>query len=571
MSASSTDSQRRRLGPAWHRRVAGLHVMKVAGSQYEMGRQHGALVAEDVARGPLGYYRRYVQRIFAEGPVGPASPLVWAVIRGTVGRKVAAALPPETVEGLRGLADGSGLPMSRVLDGAVMPDSLVWLVSRLSSLSRCGSAAAHRATLGLGCTSALAWGSATADGRLLHARNFDYHGVRCWPATAAVIFFEPDDGQRFVAVTAAGVPTGGITAMNESGLTLTVHQHMFTDRAALGGVPVGAVGDRVMRNARNLDEAEEILDAHPPIGCWTYLVADGNERELLCHEQNPERRVSMRVREPETGFGYANVFLDPALGATEKALYGSYWRANTGRHRRVNDLLGKGKGDLGPSDLAAMLGDSNPETCRVSDPIANLMTVGSVVFRPEDGALWVGAGPAPTSHGSFEPFSLRAEDHAPELGAIDGSASSAGSAREAFEAYRLAFEAWFEDKAHARARAKIERARELAPGEPLYHCAAGLMALRCGDASAAAEAFDRALELGHAHEERVAAFHLWRGRAADLLGERAAAKRHYRACLRGPADGPVHRAAKRGVYRRYTRSSASRFAIDFTYVDVMAP
>jgi len=326
-----------------------------------------------------------------------------------------------------------------------------------------------------------------------------------------------------------------------------------------------------MRYAKSLDEAQEILDSQRPIGCWTYLLGEGKSREVLCHEQNPERRVSFRAGEPDTTFGYANVFLDPELGATEKNLYGSYWRANTGRHRRVNELLERGRGDLGPGDLAAILGDSNPETCRLSDPIANLMTVGSVVFRPEDGALWVGAGPAPTSHGSFEPFSLEAEDHAPELGAVDGSAFGADSARQAFAAYRLAFEAWFEDGDPALARREIARACELAPEEPLYFALAGLMALRSGDAPSAVGALDRALGLGHPHAERLAAFHLWRGRASDLVGDRAAALGHYRSCLDGPADAPIHRAARRGLRRRYRSSSSRRFAIDFTYADVMVP
>ena len=53
-------------------------------------------------------------------------------------------------------------------------------------LGRAGPAVAHRVALGLGCTSAIAWDDATADGKLPHARNFDYHGVSCWPDTASV-------------------------------------------------------------------------------------------------------------------------------------------------------------------------------------------------------------------------------------------------------------------------------------------------------------------------------------------------------------------------------------------------
>ncbi|MFN7973316.1 MAG: C45 family peptidase [Acidobacteriota bacterium] len=288
-----------RLGPAWHRRVRDLHVLKVKGSFLEMGRQHGALLGDAIREGPVPYYRSFIERM--AGPV--AGPLVVAMCKRVLGWRLVRRMPDFARETIRGLAQGSGIPEAELREGCTMPDALLWLVARMIQAERAGLAVDYRALAGLGCTSAIAWGDATTDGRLLHARNFDYHGVSCWPRAAAVIFHEPAEGQRYVSISSAGVPLGGVTAMNAAGLTLTVHQHMFTDGTRLGGTPIGVIGDVIMRDAQDLDDAERILASHRPVGCWTYLVTDGNRREVLCWEENPRRGVARRVGEPEGTFG----------------------------------------------------------------------------------------------------------------------------------------------------------------------------------------------------------------------------------------------------------------------------
>ena len=352
-SAADLSSPTPTDGP-WYKRVHGLHVLKLKGGFYEMGHQHGELLRDHIPDGPLPYYRTYIERIM--GP-SPLSKLLWPVLNRTIGARVARAIPDFVTDTLRGLAHGSGIPERDILAGATMPDSLMWLAARLLGFRSVGPALHHRLAMGLGCTSAVAWGDATADGRLLHARNLDYHGVNSWPKTAAVIFHEPDDGQRYVSVAAAGVPLGGITAMNASGLTLTVHQHMFTDATRLGGTPIGFVGDLVMRHADSLEEAERILRAHTPIGCWTYLVTDGNRREVLCWEENPDRQVAHRVPQGEGTFSYTNIYIDPELGGTELDVYGSYWRHNQGRWARAKARLAEGRGSLDPTAMAGILAD----------------------------------------------------------------------------------------------------------------------------------------------------------------------------------------------------------------------
>ena len=53
----------RRAGKGSHRRVGDVHVLSLAGSDHEMGRQHGELLADEIRRGPIPYYRRIVEKL----------------------------------------------------------------------------------------------------------------------------------------------------------------------------------------------------------------------------------------------------------------------------------------------------------------------------------------------------------------------------------------------------------------------------------------------------------------------------------------------------------------------------
>jgi tetratricopeptide (TPR) repeat protein len=565
---ASPDQEKTTFGPAWHKRVHGLHVVKLSGSFYEMGRQHGALLSDAMRTGPVPHYRTFASKLLGADQLGPLGPHAFNLVQRTLGGRVGKHLPDFALETVRGLADGSGMSHQEILDGCTMPDSLLWIVSRLIQLKGPGPAVQHRVALSLGCTSAVAWGDATRDGKLLHARNFDYHGVGSWPKSAAVLFHEPEAGHRYVSVSAAGVPLGGVTAMNDAGLSLTVHQHMFTPEVSLGGTPIGVVGDEVMRKAKSLDEAEAILGRHRPNGCWTYIVTDGKTREVLAWEESPKRNVARRSRGDETTFGYANIYLDEELGKTEANLYGSYWRHNQGRHARANELLSKGRGSLDAEAMASILADPGDPRCRVRDSIAMVMTVGSVVFRPEDGVVWVGTGEAPTSHGTFVPFDLHDEDHAPRHGALRPGERQDEKARKAFEHYRLAYVAYVDEGNPEKARAEVDEACALAPREALYHAAAGLLAMAANDPGAALRDFDTALALGHPDEERRAAFHLWRGRARDLTDQRPEAERDYRRALSLRGDPPVHAAARKGLGKAYR---SKKLHVDLSLADVVAP
>jgi tetratricopeptide (TPR) repeat protein len=535
-------------------------VLRLAGDDYEMGYQHGALLKDAIARGPLPYFERYVERMLGTGFGGSLGKALSHGLSHTVGRKIAAGFPEHANRALAGLADGAELSQKNLRSAVTMPESYLWVLQQLLRF-RMPRLAPHHGVPLLGCTSAIAWGAATEHGRMLHGRNFDYQGVGAWDTEQAIVFHRPKDGQPYVSLSAAGVLFGGITAMNSSGLSLVVHQHMASDALALGGTPIGITGDLIMRHARNLDDARRILDDDKPSGCWTYVITSATDAAALFYETTPARKAALAQTEGVAA--YSNVYLDRSLSRTERELYPSHWRNNLARYRRARALLEARRGHIDENAIAAILGDPG-SGCRFEEAISVVMTVASVVFDPELGRMWVGTGRAPTSNNDYVAFDLSTEGPA-LLPPLTGGKLDAGS-HAAFEHYRKAYEAYFNADDLSAARQHLASASEKAPDQPLYFYMQGLLALLGKDASGARSSFDRALALSHDAPERVASFHLWRARAQDLLGQRDAAVNDYRDALRG--DPLVEKAAKRGLRRAYR---GRRFGVEFTLADVPMP
>jgi hypothetical protein len=556
------------LNPArQYERYAGFHVVRLAGDPFEMGWQHGALLKDAIARGPIPAFSKYVSRMVELSAPGPASPLLAKVANEAlwqgVGRTIASHFPAEAREAIEGLAQGADMDRDELWRAVTMPETYLFVIGLVLAARRPNVAPRFSVPI-CGCTSAVAWGSATADGRMLHARNFDYQGVGTWDAEPVIAFHRPTQGQRYVAVSSAGVLLGGITAMNEAGLSMVVHQHLASVDFDLGGVPVGVAGDRIMRCAENLNDAEKILNEHVPNGSWTYLVTSEREQDVLCHELTSKRRHAFRPAGPT--FGYSNIYLAAPLEGIEAHLYPAQWRHNTGRFHRANALLTAKQGSLVADDMAAILGDLGSTTCRFQDAISALVTVASVVFDARDGVVWAAEGRAPTSNHPFHAFSLREEAPLPARGTLNGGAAKDPAELRAFDAYRAAYEAHFDHDDLPRARELLAVASREAPGQWVYGFVSGLAALLGGDLAGADAHFARTATVAHPEGARRAALALWHGRVHDLRKRRTEALRAYREALLG--ERLVARAAEAGLEEPYAWKP---FSIEWNFGDVLAP
>lgn len=173
---------------------------------------------------------------------------------------------------------------------------------------------------GFGCTGFAAAGTLTADGRALHGRTFD-SAFFSWNAAPGLFLMDErasDPGYlRYAAMGTAGLPyPGGISGINEAGIGVSLHQmstvNYDTGRPGRGYEIAPMVQQRVLREARTLDEAVDLIRGARHFAAWTILVSDGaagrSVRVELTGEKGKVRALDEADRIVQT-----NHFLHPDL------------------------------------------------------------------------------------------------------------------------------------------------------------------------------------------------------------------------------------------------------------------
>lgn len=549
-------------------KVGNLWVFEVSGSAYEIGFQHGRAFSEQIHAGLIPFLAQFLPRVLARSEAPLLQKPVLAYLRARYGNRLKHRMAPRHRDLMRGLAEGAGMDLRQIQDAAVFPELFLALITTLEHVQR------HAPVLrtALGCTSAIAGGSATIDGRLYHSRNFDYPAVGFWDRDRVLTFCEPDDGMPFLEVGSAGSPVGGITGVNAAGISICMHQH-WVDRIDPNGFVVGVAGDAVLRQATSLDEAIAILLKHPPVSGWTYMVCDGERGQAAAVEVAPGGHGVLRLGDtgtPDT-LAYSNVYLSKELGGREFAFSDHYWKNCLWRLERVRELLKKDYGRHTPQTLAAILGDScSPNrkgSCLLGSTVVSPITVTSVVMDPAARTLWVGDGHAPTPHREFVPFALREKALSLALPrfTIQGAFGSPAAAA-AMSDYLAAYRSFFERGDLINARSSLCAATERYPQAAELWLMRAILALRAGDPTDAVPSARRAVQ-GDLVEPALSDARLALAFALDLeKSSNSESKGLYAEIARNPDASPKTRQlAKRGRILRFTQRRARRLAVDFIY------
>lgn len=345
----------------------GVPVVHLSGSPYELGRQHGEALREEVRASVnqvLDYFRQYLK-----------IPLVrsWAVNWWLDSAWVRASpfIPPDVLEELRGLADGSGVPLRELFRLHTIPDRTY------------------------ACASFAAWGRATAGGRLIHVRNLDWTMEAGIQQFAVVFVVHPRGKHAFVNLGWAGF-IGVLTGINEA--QLSVGQiGAETAEATFRGEPMVFVLRRILEDATDLEEASAIvLDAHRTVGV-NYVVADAKATRAIVIETTAkharmfeaedlaERTVPYARAVPDAVFR-ADTAMDPVIRDRQIASQGDPRRVG------LEDPAGSSAYDvryLGQAaGLQAHFGTLDAASARtIAQAVAPGSNIQSVVFAWPD--VWV--------------------------------------------------------------------------------------------------------------------------------------------------------------------------------------
>lgn len=534
--------------------VQPLYLARLAGTQAEMGAQHGRLTAADAAR-LLAFYRTMPERILAGDLPRPARLAVRALAQAWQAR-LARSRPAELVARSRAFARAvAGLAPGYDTRTADLT------LATMDALQNCVSLAA-RARLGPftapfarrmasaavpACSTAIAWGRATADGELLFARNFDFPGVGVWDAAPAFVVCAPTGGQRYGFFTTRGADTPVVTVVNEAGLVIAPHTRWHHDVTWGGAMIVDLVHD-IARSAETLADAIALVRAHPASSSWGIAVGSARERSAVVIEvAGPHVDV---VRPDADHLVCTNHYRTATLRDRELAASEAWLLHSERRARRLRGLIEARTAPLTPRDLAGFLGDRHDvdapgQARQFGGTLAQAINVHAVVVAPARTEAWVGVDRAPSCEGTWAhlAWTWDGERGGWELGAVGplGASVASGFRAEVLPAFVAAHTPathHVRTMAHAyehahdvpAARAAIEQAVAAEPLDPSLRLTAAWLALEARDPARALVHVEAGLGT-ETEPYRRAQLLLWGARAAQP-GDPARAAR-WRAELAG--------------------------------------
>lgn len=169
----------------------------------------------------------------------------------------------------------------------------------------------------MGCLGFVADEASTRDGHLRHARNFDANLVKTWERHPTFFLVEEPGFYKYVAVASAGVVyPGGISGMNEQGISVSLHEMSTTKyrtkHSGRAGELAPYLQQRILRETKTLDEAILLVQKVEHFGGWTILVSDAKNDESASIEMSGDK-VQVARRRKASPLGQSNHFLGSAM------------------------------------------------------------------------------------------------------------------------------------------------------------------------------------------------------------------------------------------------------------------
>jgi hypothetical protein len=259
----------------------------------------------------------------------------------------------------------------------------------------------------LGCTSVAAEDN---EGNFFYGRNLDFAGVNLWDQHPLILQIFPEKNSKelkHLVFGADGLLFGGITGVNEKGITISVHQNYSND-SSLSGIPMIFLGEMVLRSAETLDQAVEILQKNRPSVLWTFVITDLQLGQAVAVETSTQR-FSTRWMQTE-GFVQTNHIMHPEFRSSEAMNFGTKLNSLF-RMKTAFEILLKNSERINENSIAEILGyqENSEGFFSAHHDILKAHTIQTLIFSPKEetlGNLFMSNDEAPTSGGKFLQLSL---------------------------------------------------------------------------------------------------------------------------------------------------------------------
>lgn len=245
----------------------------------------------------------------------------------------------------------------------------------------------------VGCTSFGVKDSKTLDGKMLIGRNFDFFAGDDFALNKIVCFTNPKCGYNYAYITWAGF-TGVVSGMNEKGLTVTINASK-SDIPKSAATPISILAKEILQYATNIEQAYDIALQRETFVSESILIGSAKDKKTVIIEKTPSKTnlfsddgdqiiCSNNFRSKL----FTNDYVNNKNILESSSIYRYFRMKQLLREtekftpEKVAEVL---RNQKGINNLAIGLGNEKG--------INQLIAHHSVIFKPEDGLMWVSASP----------------------------------------------------------------------------------------------------------------------------------------------------------------------------------
>ena len=378
------------VGEGYMENMGPMVFMHLKGSPYEIGLQHGTLLAHLHPEEHLSEMRDELNPLSAE--VSGFERLVQGFKKFYFNHKmdpwIRRNIPEHLYRELEGIVYG--------VSGGEDTEPMDVIMGNVSQ------------DLGMtfACTSMVAFGEATESGSLYHARNLDNISMVDWARYGYVVVYEPEQGYPFITHIYP-VHAGTMQAMNNQGITVSMN-YSLVDRTdnSLDGMAMVFLMRQIVQYASTLDEAIEIVLNTPRTFGMNIVISDSKIPDAVVLEVDANRYSTRRANE---GVLYAANRYNTNFMQQFQA---SGWLASDRRERRLAQYFTDQYGAIRVESMVELLRDrgkpGSSEHKGLLDGINNAGSMLSAVFSPQEQIMWVSINDEErgSPDGEFYAFSL---------------------------------------------------------------------------------------------------------------------------------------------------------------------
>lgn len=552
----------------------GIISLRLVGSPYDIGFQHGKLLKEQIKDGIYKYFSEQIAKLVKNDKRFRADPINKVVVKflKSKAQKFVHRIPEEIKQEIKGISEGAEIDYKSALEIYVFPEVMSYLISKSYKENYSFKTYLSGASL-MGCTSILAYGDATNDNTLLHGRNLDSIGIGYWDKYTTVFHVEPNDGFKYVSVGSAGMAGAVISGMNEKGITYALHQN-YTKEIDENNMPILALGTMILKHADTLSKAQEIIKSAKTVNGWSVVVSDSKIKDGFIAEMCASK-IYFRSSDRDL-LVCTNSYLSPELYDKEIIISPLLNISSNIRYQRAIQLAGKSYYNIKPQDIAQWLGDrydlSSEKEKIFGYTISQNNTVGSVIFSPDRKTLWVANGDTPTCNNEYIPFHL---DYDIEISESFKLKAYEFENKDFKQVMRNVIEAHkYNEKTDYKKSEEIimDSIKLLDKQEPVLQFLCGILNIKIGNYEKAAKMFNVAYD-NETDIYKCGIIKLWMGRIYDLLNNRDKALKQYKYVEQMGKNiyGDIVELALQGIKKPYTKKSIKHIDLDIWFGEELIP